>query len=200
MGTGIFHYYEWSHSFTQNFFLSVSARTAGFNTYDLSGLSGASFLFLLFLMFVGASPAGTGGGMKTSTLFLLLFSMFSFLRGERKPHLFQREISSESIFMAQVLFISYVVLVSIGLFVAVIIQPQNHFPEQFKDLSFEVFSAISTTGLSTGYTDKLNTAGKFWFSLLMFLGRLGPVSAIMILAKKKKVIRVSFPKDKVLVG
>lgn len=164
----------------QAFFTSVTSRTAGFTTYDMSQLVDhpATYVIIIFLMFIGASPCSTGGGIKTTTLAIAIISTFYYARG-KKAKVFKRKIDDSQIFKAFVLIGVGVMIVIIGTFVICAAQSELGLMESL----FEVVSAFSTTGLSMGITAKLNVFNKLFICLIMFVGRLGPLTIIGLVNK-----------------
>ena len=150
------------------FFHSVSARTAGFSTYSIGDFSNAGLFVLCVLMFIGASPGSTGGGIKTSTSFVMIQearSMFT----KTPVHSFHRSISKENISRAFLITFLSGSVVCIASFLMCVLEPEYSFMQLF----FEVVSAFGTVGLSTGITPYLGTAGKIVIVLVMFTGRVG---------------------------
>lgn len=177
-------------------FSSVTARTAGFNTTDVGGLTTASKLFTMMLMFVGGSPGSTAGGIKTVTLMVMLVYVWSNLRGCRSCNIFGRRLDDENIKKA-----SNVIVISILLAVTAILALsclQQELP--LEDLMLEVFSAIGTVGMSTGITRSLTTASRLIVILLMFCGRIGSMSFALSFTERKKVAPVQLPSEKVMIG
>lgn len=156
-------------------FQSVSARTAGFASYPMGGLSNAGLLVLIMLMFIGASPGSTGGGIKTTTFYTLLKSVTS-LATNRSCTAFRRKIPSESIMKAIVIVLLALGLVALNTLAICMLEPQLTFME----VLFETVSAFGTVGLSTGITPELCWASKLILALTMFCGRLGPVTMACI--------------------
>lgn len=157
----------------QALFTSVTCRTAGFTTVDMSTLSPAAYILSIMLMFIGCSPCSTGGGVKTTTILVILLTFIYYAQG-KKPKIFHRRISDGSIFKAFVLFGVAVIVILLGTFVIGMIQPELG----LTTILFEVVSGFSTTGLSMGITSSLNSASKIIMCLLMFFGRLGPLTII----------------------
>ena len=150
------------------FFHSVSARTAGFSTYPIGEFTNAGLFVLCVLMFIGASPGSTGGGIKTSTFFVMFQearSMFT----KTTVHAFRRSISKENITKAFMITILSGAVVCIAVFLMCVLEPEYSFIQLF----FEVISAFGTVGLSTGITPDLCSAGKIVIVLVMFTGRVG---------------------------
>ena len=167
-------------SWLQAFFTSVTSRTAGFTTYDMSKLVDhpATYIIIIFLMIVGASPCSTGGGIKTTTLAIALIATVYYARG-KKAKIFKRRIDDAQIFKCFVLIGVAVVIILVGTFITCAAQPSLGLME----VLFEVVSAFSTTGLSMGITSSLNVFNKLFFCLIMFVGRLGPLTIIGLVNK-----------------
>ncbi len=179
-------------------FLSVSARTAGFNTVDMSAgkLHSSTFLVLIALMFIGGSPASTAGGIKTVTFALLVATVITTLRQRSKVEMFKRTIDTPIIRRAialVVLFFTLVWLVSLALVIA---QPQMN----YLDLLFESASACGTVGYSMGVTSQLNIFGRLIIIVAMFAGRLGPLTLLFAIAKSSVKIRYEYPREEVITG
>lgn len=166
-------------------FQSVTARTAGFNTIDTASLSSASLFFVILLMFIGASPGSTGGGIKTTTAFTIFLSLFSLIV-RRQPAVFNRKISLGSLLKAFQVLILALLIVIMGLFALTIFEGE-HF--SFIQLAFETVSAFATVGLSTGITPLLGNAAKLTLMLVMFVGRLGPITVATSLRAKESVLK-----------
>ena len=164
----------------QAFFHSVSARTAGFSTTPLGDFTNAGLFVLVILMFIGASPGSTGGGIKTSTFFVLI-TVFRGIVKNQPFGAFKRRISNKVIMQAfNVVFLSLMVVV-IGTLLLCVTAPECTFIQ----ILFEVTSAFGTVGLSTGITPYLNSISKFILILIMFIGRLGAMTVATMIANKK---------------
>ena len=150
------------------FFQSVSARTAGFSTYTIGEFTNAGLFVLCVLMFIGASPGSTGGGIKTSTFFVLVQAARSIFV-KRPLSSFRRNISPENLSKAYLVTILSLGVVCIATFLMCILEPDCTFIQ----LLFEVISAFGTVGLSTGITPGLSVAGKLIIILVMYTGRIG---------------------------
>ena len=162
----------------QALFQSVTCRTAGFATFDQNNLSIAGKTVSALLMFIGGSPIGTAGGIKTTTLFILVLCLISFLRG-KKIVAFNREYSKTSILKAMTLVFLSIVTIVIG-FMLVKSFEGGHELANTENVMFEVFSAFGTVGLSTGITVDLTIGSKVVICILMFFGRLGPITLFQI--------------------
>ncbi len=179
-----------------SFFQSVTTRTAGFNTVDISYMHSSTLFLFVILMFIGASPAGTGGGIKTTTAFIVFLSIYSYIRGENDVIAFKRKIPFEVVQRAFVIFsLSSIVIV----FTSFVLSDVEKF--SFLSVLFEVVSAISTVGLSMGkhlsLSSEFNDFGKIIIILLMFVGRVGIFTFSIALLKKRRVRRYKLPEGRV---
>jgi trk system potassium uptake protein TrkH len=178
-----------------SYFQAVTPRTAGFNTIDIGKLLPATALFTMFLMFIGASPGGTGGGIKTTTFALILATIWATLKGARNTLMFGRRVPAETV--RRSFTIAFLALMIVALTVFAL----NN-TEQFSVMeeAFEVFSAFGTVGLSMGITPYLSSAGKMLIMLVMFIGRVGPLTLMLALAMGQKEPRVELPKEGISIG
>lgn len=162
-------------SWLEAFFHSVSARTAGFASVSIGDMSKAGLLILIVLMFIGASPGSTGGGIKTTTFFVLVRKIqTTFLNGHCTA--FRRTISEAAVIKAFMVFSMAISVVLLSTFLICMLEPSC----TFEQILFECVSGFSTTGLSTGITPSLCTASKVILCLTMFVGRLGPMTIATI--------------------
>ena len=176
------------------FFHSVSARTAGFSTYSIGEFTNAGLFVLCILMFIGASPGSTGGGIKTSTFFVLVQytkSMFT----KEDANAFKRSIPKQSITKAFGITILSGAVICLVVFLMCILEPKFDFMQIF----FEVISAFGTVGLSTGITPYLSDAGKLVIILMMFVGRLGAVTLISMWIDRQQP-NVRYTEETVVIG
>ncbi len=175
-------------------FMSVLPRTAGFNSVDIASMTPASTLLTMLLMFIGGGTGSTAGGVKVTTIVIMLAATFAVLRQRSEPVLFGRTLSTDTVFRAfAVLTISGLTL-AIVLMLLVLTQPLP-----FLDLCFEAVSAFATVGMTRGITDDLNPTGQLLIMLLMFVGRVGPLTLAYALATASPS-RVQYPKAEVYVG
>lgn len=177
------------------FFQSITARTAGFNTVDLAKLTNESNFLIIFLMIIGASPASTGGGIKTSTAFVAFFTIYTVLKGKFYFVIFKRRIPTETIMRSFSLTLLYLFVLFIG---TILILATHNF--SLLDSAFEVTSALGTVGLSLGITKELSYIGKIIIILCMFLGRVGPAALLLMMINKEKMDKIIYPEEKVLLG
>ncbi len=158
------------------FFLSVSARTAGFTTYNLGAFSSAGLFVIIILMFIGASPGSTGGGIKTTTFFALCMATHS-IAANKHATAFKRRIPRDTLYKAFVVTTLAMGLCVVVLLILLVFEPTLG----IEALLFEVVSAFGTVGLSTGITPDLCDASKLLITLTMFVGRLGPLTVASLL-------------------
>ncbi len=173
------------------FFQSVSARTAGFCSIDLSNISCGSYFTLIFLMIVGGSPGGTAGGIKTTTFAILIITAYNTFLG-RKNITRNREISHETVYKAIALIFAYLFILMISCFLLLTTQMLSH-----SKLVFEAVSAMGTVGLSMGVTSQLDIFGKIVIILTMFFGRVFPAMVIYYLNSRSNEIYLSYPNAKI---
>jgi len=178
------------------FFNSATPRTAGFNVADMTALHFPTLMLILFLMWVGASPASTGGGIKTSTLALATLNYFSIARGKVKTELYGREISNNSIRRAFALISLSLVTIGFSIFFLSMTEKD----QGLLALTFESISAYSTVGLSLNVTPTLSQPGKMIIILTMFVGRVSLLSILISLLPQHKSRNVHYPKDEILIN
>lgn len=175
-------------------FQSITARTAGFNTVDIGQLAPANLIVIMLLMFIGGSPSGTAGGIKTTTFVASLAAVRAVLMGRAEPVLLDKRLVSDVTRRAMVL----IVLAFGVIFIASILIALTGGGD-FMELMFETVSAFGTVGLSTGITSSMSTGQKIVIIFLMFIGRLGPMTFALALAKPR-VEQVKFPETDLLTG
>ncbi len=182
-------------------FQSVTLRTCGFNTIDQAGLTEASQALSCVLMIIGGSPASTAGGMKTVTLGVLFFTMFSMLRGNSRIEAFGRTLALDMLQKALTIAVMMMLVVFISTTILTFTE-RAAFPHSFLDLLFESASAAGTVGVSTGITPHLSNAGKLTLIFCMFLGRLSPVTVVVALALKQHAQSdtLIYPEERVIIG
>ncbi|MHB1420586.1 MAG: TrkH family potassium uptake protein [Bacillota bacterium] len=177
-------------------FQSVTPRTAGFNTLPIGNLRPVTLLLITFLMFIGASPGGTGGGVKTTTAGAMIAVIYAMIRGRNDVEMFRRRLATSIIFKSLAIIFISMTLVFIA---TTILLATEKIPLQAA--LFEVTSAFGTVGLTTGITPTLSTIGRITIIATMFIGRVGPLTIAFALAQrlyKKSVYRL--PEDKIMVG
>ena len=181
-------------SWLQAFFQSVSTRTAGFSTYNLSKVSTAGILIMSALMFVGASPGSTGGGIKTTTLFCI-FQGIKSAATNKSEKAFHYSLPKNAFRKAAIIFLLALSVAFVSIVIFTILEPDI----PLQDVIFEVISAIATVGLSTGITPTLGVGAKILSIILMFIGRLGPMT-IATLWYFSRGERVRYPEGNITIG
>lgn len=181
-GTLLF-YLSGDMTLLESFFQSVTSRTAGFDTIPQASLSAYSLMLTIVLMFIGASPGSTGGGIKTTTFFTLAVTFYSIIR-QKEPICFNRRIAESSLRKAQaVLMISLVIVLVFTLAILRIEEKSGIAP---LSLLFEVVSAFATVGLSASVTPLLSIPSKLLLIVLMFIGRVGPLTVTSLIERKRE--------------
>ncbi|MCF6409126.1 TrkH family potassium uptake protein [Pseudalkalibacillus salsuginis] len=178
-----------------SYFQAVTPRSAGLNSLDVNSMEDASIFFTIILMFIGAGSTSTGGGIKLTTFIALLLSVATFLRGKSEAVILGRTISDSTIIRA---FAITVILLGI-LFTTVFIMMISE-DASFIEILFEAVSAISTCGLSMGITGELSVIGQIVIILLMYFGKLGPLTLLFILAKPSLRRKVRYPYGEIITG
>jgi len=187
---------NWLFKTVNAFFCSVTARTAGFNTVDIGQLTTSSALLLMLLMFIGASPGSTGGGIKTTTLGILIASFISIIRGKNRIELFKRSISFTILNRALVVFAFAISFIMFSTFLLSLTEKAS-----FINLLFEEISAFGTVGLSRGITAGLSRWGKIVIIVSMFVGRVGVLTLAFAITTPREHLRVEYPEERnVMVG
>lgn len=177
------------------FFCSVTPRTAGFNSVDTGAMTDGSKLLTIILMFIGGAPGSTAGGIKMTTMAVLLVYLKSTLTRTQGANIFGRRLEDSAIHKASsVFFINISLAVTAGIAICCI---QNF---NGIDALFETFSAISTVGMTAGITGSLNTFSLIIVALLMYLGRIGSLSFAMSFTDKKKIAHIMQPVEKINIG
>ena len=178
-----------------SFFQAVSPRTAGFNAVELSELSDSSVLLTIIYMFIGGCPGSTAGGVKTTTVFVLIMAVVAALRHSKEINVFKRRLEDDVARQACAAVCVYLAAFLLGTMAVCALEPAG-----LKEVLFEVSSAGGTVGLSMGLTSTLGTASKLILVLLMYGGRIGVLSFVMILAERKPAIQANRPVEKILIG
>ncbi len=178
------------------YFQAVTTRTAGFNTIDIGGLSTAALCLTIVLMFIGASPGGTGGGIKTTTIRVMVSCTQAVLRGQEEVVVYERQIPLSLVLKAvAVVFGSLGVVMTSTLILALIEQNLD-----FLKLLFEVVSAFATVGLSTGITAQLHPWSQLVIIVTMYIGRVGILTLMSATLKESSPSRIHYPEESFLVG
>ncbi len=204
-GTILYFYLEYDRSLAgldvgekllASLFQSVSFRTAGFNSVDMGEMSRGMMIIACVLMFIGASPGSTGGGIKTSTVAVLFMSIRASMTGRSDVELGKHTVNPKVVTRAiSIVAIAFTCLI-FGLVLLVISQPDI----PFDALLFEAVSALGTVGLSLGITSDLNGAGKTIIIILMFVGRLGPLTIALAVGERQATRGFRYSEERIVVG
>jgi trk system potassium uptake protein TrkH len=177
------------------FFQSVTTRTAGYNTLPIGELYKQTLFLMIILMFIGASPASTGGGVKTTSLAVIAAAVWSMVKGSETPQLFERRLAEQIVYKAfSLMFFSLLLITVVTMGMCITEEAQ------FLNIMFEVTSAFGTVGLSTGITPGLTVPGKIMIIITMFAGRVGPLTLAFALGQKKIKPLYKNPEGKVIIG
>ncbi|MGW0203488.1 TrkH family potassium uptake protein [Nonomuraea sp. NPDC003201] len=206
LGTLVFLMTEWRNPRTLGalddpgkllaaFFAAVMPRSAGFNTLDISQMYPSSWLATDVLMFIGGGSAGTAGGLKVTTFGLLAFVVWAEVRGESRVNIGHRRLPEATQRQAVTITVLGVTLVAASTYVLLALTPHG-----LDQVLFEVVAAFGTAGLSTGITPSLGVAGHLLLTVLMFIGRIGPLTMGSALALNQRSRHYELPEERVIVG
>jgi trk system potassium uptake protein TrkH len=194
----------WDEQILASLFQSVTPRTAGFNTLDYAHFTNSTLFFTILLMFVGASPGSTGGGVKTSTLAVVLALFRARIVARSRVSLFRRTIPEDTVSRSVAILMSSFLLVTVVTFALLTSETGGlaHYSgeSKFIEIMFEAVSAFGTVGLSTGITSSLSVAGKLLITGLMFVGRIGPLTLAIAVGRKAEKGRFQYAEESLMVG
>lgn len=194
---------DWSTKLSCAFFQSVTPRTAGFNVIDMSQTRPATLFSTIILMFIGGSPGSAAGGIKTTTLIVLILTVCAMIRGRDETELYHKSVPVKVVREAISIFV--LSLLCVGLCFAALLLTQ-HLPSLSADISasdalmFETVSAFATVGLSTGISPQLSIVGKLCIVACMFIGRLGSLTIALVVGRRELGQAVRYPDEEVVVG
>lgn len=176
-------------------FASITPRTAGFNSISTSDMTEGGKFLTIVLMFIGGSPGSTAGGIKTTTAALLVITVVSIIRGREDAEVYGRRIGKELVYRA-------LTIATLGMSIVLIATVLLCITEKVSldYIIYEVVSAFGTVGLTLGLTPELSSSGKILIALLMYCGRLGPLTVALSLAQKSIPSSIKYPEDKILIG
>ncbi len=195
----------WGTRFLISFFQSITARTAGFNTVDIGHLTNAALMLLTILMVIGASPASCGGGIKTTTLAVIAAMAAARFRERDDVNLMNRRIPQGIVSRAVAIavFSGFIITLFTLLLLSIELPGASHTATRgsFMEIFFEVISAFGTVGLSTGITSDFSSTGRLLLVVLMYVGRLGPLTiAVALSGARQKKLPYRYAEDHVLIG
>ncbi len=177
-------------------FTSASARTAGFNSVELSKSTPGTYLWHILFMLIGGSPGSTAGGLKTTTFAVIILTAWATVRNSKNVNAFGRKLDSEVIRKSLTVVMIYLSFMFISTLIICASNPTLTLPA----VLFETASAVGTVGLSVGVMGSVNTAGQMILTLLMFCGRVGSMSFAMVFAQRKTESKIIYPTEKITVG
>lgn len=184
----------WPEKLWASWFQTASTRTAGFNTIDLAGLNDSTTLMYMVLMVIGAGSTSTGGGIKVTTFIVLALATLAFFRRHQHIDVFGRRLGSNQVMKVLALAMMSLGLILVSLFLMLLFHEGA-----FLDLAFETVSAFATVGISRGVTGEFDTAGRIVVMIIMFIGRVGPLTLGFLLATRQQK-RISYPAGTVYLG
>lgn len=171
-----------------SFFNSASPRTAGFSSISVKNLTPSTNLLIIILMIIGGAPGSTAGGIKVTTFSILILTAIFFMMGKEDVQVMKNNIPHQTIFKSMCIFLLALLLISLGAFVIL----ANNDGVQFFEAIYEAASAFSTSGMSTGITPNLNTLSKYVLILMMFLGRIGPLTMVIAFSQKQLIKKSTY--------
>jgi Trk-type K+ transport system membrane component len=201
----LFFILEYNHTLAEHSFFgkivtalfgAATPRTAGFNSVDMTQLAFPTIMITFLLMWIGASPASTGGGIKTSTFAIALLNILSLARGKNRLEVYRREIADISIKRAFATISLSLIVIFFGITLITVFDPEKG----LLNIAFESFSAYSTVGLSLGITGSLSTASKSILIVIMFIGRVSMLSVIVAIFKKVKEKNYRYPTEEITIN
>lgn len=205
VGTMLIYISEYHHTLAEHhsmgkvitaMFEATTPRTAGFNTVDMTQLQFPTLMLIMLLMWIGASPASTGGGIKTSTFAVSLLNIVSLARGKSRIEVYRRKIADITIRRASATISLSFLVIGIGIFLISVFDSDM----DLMSVSFECFSAFSTVGLSIGITSQLSLASKIVLIAIMFAGRVTMLTILIALIKKEKFMNYQYPVEEITIN
>jgi len=205
IGTSAFYWLEYENTLSEHdsfgkivvsFFNAVTPRTAGFNNIDMGALTFATTMIIMFLMWVGASPGGTGGGIKTSTIAVATLNIFSMARGKNRVEIFKREISENTVKRAFATIALSLIVIGFAVFCISIFDRKMGLLE----IAFECFSAYTTTGLTLGITTGLTPESKAVLIACMFIGRVSMLTLMIAFFRQVKTLKYRYPTEEISIN
>jgi potassium uptake TrkH family protein len=186
---------SWHEVLFYSFFHSISSRSGGLSTMDISLFTQPTLLMLSIMMFIGASPSSVGGGIRTTTLAVVFLKIRAYALGQREVKVMNRELHQDDVEKS---FIVFTVGVTLVLGIILLLSMTESVP--MLAIIFEVTSAFGTTGLSMGITPELSVFGKLTISLLMFTGRIGILSLLFLVKREERKASIHYAKENIIIG
>jgi potassium uptake TrkH family protein len=204
-GTGLFYIFEYNNTLSEHsefgkivtaFFGAATPRTAGFNSIDTSALHFSTLMLVFLLMWIGASPASTGGGIKTSTFALATLNFLSLAKGKDRIEVYKREVSNISIRRAFGIISLSLIVIGLAIFLMAFLEQDKN----IITITFEAFSAYSTVGLSMGITSGLSSSSKLIIIATMFVGRVSMLTLLIAILRNIKHPNYRYPSEEILIN
>ncbi|AMO84493.1 TrkH family potassium uptake protein [Solibacillus sp. FSL W7-1472] len=187
---------RWHEAAFSAMFQSISTRSAGLTTYDVTSFNEATQLFMSALMFIGASPSSVGGGIRTTTFAIVILFLIAFSRGQSEIQIFNREIHLIDVYRSFAVLIFAIIMV-LGAAMVLFITESS---ASMMEVIFEITSAFGTCGMSLGITGDLTAFGKMVIMVLMFVGRVGLISFLYSIGGSAKKKKYHYPKERIIIG
>lgn len=187
---------SWHEAMFSALYQSVSTRSAGLTTYDISQFHEATNLLMSGLMFIGSSPSSVGGGIRTTTFAIAILFLIAYAKGNEEIHVFKREIHFNDVFKSFVVIFLAFFMVMLATLILLITEPHASLIQ----IIFEITSAFGTCGMSLGLTSDLSDIGKVVVMALMFIGRVGIISFLFTIGGKKQSHKYRYPKERIIIG
>ena len=205
VSTALMYFLEYNNTLAEHskvgklvaaFFNATTTRTAGFNSIDISQMHLSTIMIFILMMWIGASPASTGGGIKTSTIAIASLNFISLAKGKDRIEIYRREIADISVRRAFAIISISLMIIGIAICILVSLEPNM----QLKEVAFECFSAYSTVGLSLGITAKFSTLSKLVLIVVMFIGRVSMLSILIAVMKNVRYKNYRYPTETILIN
>lgn len=178
-----------------SYFQGVVTRTAGFNTIDIGAMNLSSLVFMMALMFIGASPGSTGGGIKVTTFAIIIFAFWAVVTNRDDVNIFKRRISWDLVNKSLSIVVAGVFFIFLIFFLLTFTENAD-----MSKILFETISAFGTVGLSANFSPELSPFGRVLITIMMFIGRLGPLTMAFALLNNRKEAKVRYAEEKILIG
>lgn len=186
---------SWHENLFYSLFQSVTTRSAGLSTIDVSLFTESNQMFMSGLMFIGASPSSAGGGIRTTTFAIVLIFLITYARGGKSIRIFKREIHNDDFIKAVTVTLMAIFLIFFSVIIVSVFEPFS-----ISEILFEVTSAFGTVGLSLGITSELTTMSKIVLMILMFIGRVGVITFLLMFKRNRGESNYHYPKEKIIIG
>ena len=178
-----------------SYFQGVVPRTAGFNTIDIGQMTLSSQVFIMVLMFIGASSGSTGGGIKITTFAIIIFAFWAVLKNRDEVNIFKRRIPWKLVNKSLSIGVTSIMFISLIFFLLTYTEQAD-----MRMILFETLSAFGTVGLTVGLTGDLSPLGRILITIMMFIGRIGPLTMAFALMVNRRQSKIKYPEEKIMIG